>query len=342
MVQIQFQFIDSKNSETKSVTLSHSCSLKILLKTLKESFSQLNETTTAPFISLIDSHQITCHDDIQESYIFWGLYDSVYSQDPGSVFLISKRKILKIRFFLNFDLNSHCNLNILSNSSWNEILTLVSSKFNNFNPFSVKKMEIMNTPSEEEVDQEDSLISCSDTESFWSLYFKYSKPLTTLSFLIYASKCYPIPCQWEPHSFNNNESCHSHEKEIHGIAFISEDLTFIETKIAFLTALRLVSTEKIQKIQVVDCDNDPIGDECHSTEVILRRYNKHSIISNGVKVLITTKSFHPQFSNPTFDPRTAELSERNTDFLGTDISHSSDSFFFLTSPPPPLPPSVSC
>jgi hypothetical protein len=316
MVEIQFQFIDSKNSETKTVTLSHSCSWKTLLKTLQESFPQF--TADSLFVSLIDSNQITCHDDIKESYIFWGLYDSVYSQDHGSVFLLSSVKILKIRFFLNFDLNSHCTLSLLSSSSWDDILQLVYSKFNNFNPLTVKKMEFMNTSmttnstsiatNSTELERDEGL-ECSDTKSFWSLYWKLSETKkTTISFLIYASRCYPIPCEWKNATGSSTR--------MHGIALISDDISFNETKNALLVALRLVSTEKIEKIQVVDDDNDPIGDDCDSTEVLLRRYKKHSEIAQGVKVLLTTTSLNPQFSDPTFDPRTAELSESNTDFLG--------------------------
>jgi hypothetical protein len=295
--QINFKFIDSQASFTHTVKLTHTCSWKSLIQTLKQCFTQLHEE---PYLSLIDSQGITCHNHITESYVFWGLYDSVYSQDDGSLFLISNSKIVKICFFLNFDLSSHFTFDILSNSSWENILNLVYSKFENFNTTTVKKITLMNSSEEH---QEIAF----DTESFWSLYWKHRNEKATggLALMIYASKCYHLNCQW-----GNSPS-------LEGIALISEDSTFPDTCNALLAALRLVSTEKLEKIFVVDHENDPIGSECLTTQILLRRYNKHCKMDNGTKVLVMTRSLHPNFSNPTFDSRTSQLSENNTDFLGT-------------------------
>jgi hypothetical protein len=296
-VSINFQFVDSQTSVTHRVKLAHTCSWKVLIQTLKLCFPQLHEQ---PYLSLIDSQGITCHNHITEPYIFWGLYDSVYSQDDGSLFLISNSKIVKICFFLNFDLSFHFTFDILSNSSWEDILNLVYAKFENFNPVTVKKISIMNSSEE---NQE----SAHDTESFWSLFSKYWNDKTAggLPMMIYASKCYHINCQW-----GNSPS-------VEGIALISEDSSFPDTCNALLAALRLVSTEKLEKIFVVDHENDPIGSDCLTTQILLRRYIKHSKMNTGVKVLVMTRSLHPNFSNPTFDPRTSQLSESNTDFLGS-------------------------
>lgn len=295
-MEIRFKYLTYNKIKEYKININLSCSWKNLLKSLKE---VINDISPSPYLFLIDNEGIICSKNIEDSYTFWNLYNTIYLNDNESIFVISNVKIVKIRFFLHFDININCAVDILANTPWIKITEILAEKFDVILSHSVKKIGLMESSED---------IYCHDTESFWSMLWKHWTEEKKINMQVFASRCYSIKCQWV------------NFPTIQGIAKIAEDSTTAELDNALLTALRLVSTEKLIKIEVVDGEGDPIGMECTSTEILLRRYKKHIKTDPNVKVLVTTKTIQHQFSNPTFDSRTLEVSSTNTDYLGIYLS----------------------
>jgi hypothetical protein len=293
MNEIRFQYLDSIQIKEFSLTLPYSSSWKILFKSLKEILLDLS---SSPYLSLLDGENTVCHDDIHDSYTFWRLYDTIYTQEEGAIFRISNDRIVIIRFFLSFDLNSPCKIEILVNSTWKTILQLLSTKFPNFNPDYVEKVSLLESSNPE--------AEARDTKSFWSLFWKHWSEKSKITMVAHTSRCYMIHCQWE------------NSPNVEGMAMIPEDCSFAEAGSTLLAALRLVSTERLTKVQVVDGENDPIGVDCANTNLLIRRYTKHRELDPKVKVLVSTKTINHHFSSPTFDLRAAQLDQNSLDYLG--------------------------
>ena len=210
----------------------------------------------------------------------------------------SINQTLDQRYSLSFNISHYCIIDLLINTPWENIIESLSYNFNIILSKSIEKIGLMELNNNEEE------IFCNDTESFWSMIRNHWTEEKKINMKVFASQCYFIKCQWE--NFPSNE----------GIAKIAEDSTPVELANSLLTALRLVSAEKLVKIQVIDGEGDPIGVECATAQVLLRRYNKHQRTDPNVKVLVTTETIKHQFSNPTFDSRALELTSTNTDYLG--------------------------
>lgn len=236
---------------------------------------------------------------ITDSYTFWKLYECGYSPDDNCIFAVTNDVLVRIRFFLVFDLDAHAIVDLVSNSSWVDICKSISSKFSKLNIDCIEGVSIMNGPQPIEV--------AKDQKSFWDLVWHQHCVNSTLNMIVHACRAYLFLCELK---ISPDVSCE---------VKIAETTSWRKAVSEIKSALHLTAFQNIIMIEVVDGDGDSIGGPCDNVSDLWRRFSKGMEVDQQTRVLVhceSTADHGLPLSDLAYDARTNEIHRHKFDYRG--------------------------
>lgn len=296
MKLVKFRFVTNGQSEEKEIELAYMSSWETIISQITEHFLDVESSCT---MSLVNGEDQYFGNDISDAFTFWKMYETAYSPEDDCIFAIVNDVLIKVRFFLSFNLDAHAVVDFPANCSWKAVKKIIASKFSQLSE-DIDHVSVMNSTDAEEI--------ASDGKSFWDLVWIHDHDSGITNMMVHGGRAYEVLCQLEVSPVVVEK------------VKIPQSLAWMDAVKLIKTSLHLMSAQKVTKIEVVDCDGESIGQPCGSVEDLWRKFSRSVEVDPQTKVLVHSSSENSpedmQLSDWTFDGRAADIHGHKFDFRG--------------------------
>ena len=303
--KIKFKFVTCGESWEECIILPSMCSWDIIVKKLAEKFPDV-ELTCSMFLMHGDNQYFGS--GISDSFSFWKMYDSAYSPEDDCIFAVVNDTLVMVRFFLNFNLELHAVVDLITNCSWDDITKAVSAKFSQLSPECIEGISVMSPTT-----CVDNGTIARDQKTFWDLVWLHNSDNSIMSMLIHGCRAYEFNCELQI------------SRSVRACVKIPEKATWMEVQVIMAASFHLVAGQEVTNMEVIDRDGDSIGGICESLSDLWRRFSKGLEVDPNTVVLVYTEEAvgigPAHLTDWWYDGRTRGVRGHKYDFRGTSISH---------------------